>query len=102
MELIEVIKSSLLIFFSLISITGLLSYITYKIKDKARERSSRHLTIQVEETPVSGIYPRMLSVNYYYKIPGKTEESLNPRRNVFSFYSFNLSDAMHKLRLLSK
>jgi hypothetical protein len=100
MELIDVIKSSLIIFFSFLSVTAVFSYISFRIKDKTREKPVRNIRAQTETLPVSGIYPRMFAVGDLYKIPGKiSEKSSSGRFNIFKYYSFNLSEKMHKLRL---
>jgi hypothetical protein len=103
MELIEVINSSLIIFFSFVSVTAVFSYVTFKLKEKSRVRSSRRINLQVQEAPESGIYPRMFSVSTNYKVPGILNESVKTRKfNIIKYYSFNLSEKMHKLRLSLK
>lgn len=97
MELIEVINSSLIIFFSFVSVTATFSYISYKLKDRSNLREK---TAQTESVPATGIYPRMMSVNTTYKIPGQTQEHIMPRRiNLFRRYSFNLNEKLHKVNL---
>jgi hypothetical protein len=99
MELIEVINSSLVIFFSFISVTAVFSYVTYKIKDKSRLKSKAYKP-QLNESPVEGIYPRILAAENNYKTPAEPVKV--KRFNIFSLYSPNLTEKMHKLRLSSK
>jgi hypothetical protein len=100
MELIDVINSSLIIFFAIVSATATFSYMSYKLKDRTRIKSPRVYGIQSSET-AGGIYPKMLNVNTNYKIPGEVKEKSSGTRrlNIFRFYSFNLNEKMHKLRL---
>ncbi len=100
MELIEVINSSLIIFFSVISITAVSSYISYKVKDRVREKSTRNSIIQTENTPIQGVYPRMFLVSNTYKMQDEIEEQ--KRLNIFSYYSLSLNEKLHKLTPLSK
>jgi len=103
MELIEVINSSLIIFFVSLSVTTGFSYISYKIKDRNRLRPNRNVKSQTETFPVAGIYPKMINVNTNYRIPGEMKLKNSTRKNnIFHLYSFNLSEKMHKLRLTSK
>jgi hypothetical protein len=103
MELIEVINSSLVIFFSFVSVTAVFSYVSYKIKEKSRGKASKGANLRIEETPPTGIYPRMFSVNTNYKVPVAIQESVKMRRfSIFRSYSFNRREKMHKLRLSAK
>lgn len=100
MELIDVINSSLIIFFSVISITAVFSYISYKVKDRFKEKISRNNIIQTESTPIQGVYPRMFLVSNTYRMENEVEEK--KRLNIFSYYSLNLNEKLHKLTPLSK
>ena len=103
MELIEVINSSLIIFFSFVSVTAVFSYVTFKFKEKSRVRSSRRINLEVQEAPESGVYPRMFSVSTNYKVPNQVNDSIKVRKfNILRYYSFNVSEKMHKLRLSLK
>lgn len=100
MELIEVINSSLIIFFSIVSITAAFSYITYKVKDRTKGKEEKNITVQVENTPVSGVYPRMLVVSDSYKLPGEIKESIRDRRlYLFGYDSLNIKEKMNELSL---
>ncbi|RPI65721.1 MAG: hypothetical protein EHM47_18295 [Ignavibacteriales bacterium] len=102
MELIDVIKSSLIIFFSFVSVTAAFSYISYKVKDRTRDKIGRNCSEQTENSPIQGVYPRMIPVTDSYKVPGEIKEKFTHRRlNIFRNYSFNLSEKMHKLKLSS-
>jgi hypothetical protein len=100
MELIEIVKSSLIIFFSLLSVTAIFSYISFKIKDRSRINIRRTISEQVENSPVAGVYPRILTANYEYKISERINDRVSPpRKNIFRYYSFKAGDKMHKLKL---
>jgi hypothetical protein len=103
MELIEVINSSLIIFFGFVSVTAVSAYVTYKVKDKARIRSVKPGDLQVERTSVYGIYPKMFSVNSNYTLPAQENHPVKTETfNIFKLYSFNLSEKMNKLRFSAK